>query len=376
MGHYNGSMIPTAIRAVVFDAVGTVIEPAPGAAEIYAEVGGRHGSRLTLAEIRQRFRSAFKREEEYDRRHGQRTSEEREQQRWRTIVAAVLDDVRDPEACFRELFDRFAQPSAWRCLSGVGKTLQALAEGGYQLALASNYDRRLRSVAAGLAELRPLSKLIISSEVGWRKPAAGFFTAVCRTLELPPEQIIHVGDDRENDFDGARAAGLHAILLVPAASQNDGQVIRSLDELLQVEATASGSWILFVYGTLKRGCRSHALLAGQEFLGVARTAPRYRLYRRQKYPCLVEAAEGLAIRGELWRVDAATLKRLDEYEGAPTLFARKPIVIEGRDEPVLAYFFNESTAELADCGGWKRPARPPRGSDLLNDGRAVSLFRY
>src|SRR5205823_12064018 len=91
--------------------------------------------------------------------------------------------------------------------------LTELGRRGYILGLESNYDRRLRRVVAGTPGLQPIRQLVISSEVGWRKPAPEFFAAVCRAAELPAEQIAFVGDDRDNDYDGARRAGLRAILL-------------------------------------------------------------------------------------------------------------------------------------------------------------------
>jgi putative hydrolase of the HAD superfamily len=182
---------------------------------VYAAAGRARGSRLDVAEITSRFRAAFVWEEEEDLRHGLRTSEEREARRWRRIVAAVLDDVTDPEGCFQDLFAHFARPEAWRCVAGAGPLLRELLHRGYELGLASNYDSRLRGVAAGLPELRPVRHLVISSEVGWRKPAGEFFTALCRVAALPPEQVALVGDDRANDHEGARAAGLRPVLFDP-----------------------------------------------------------------------------------------------------------------------------------------------------------------
>ena len=88
--------------------------------------------------------------------------------------------------------------------------------------------------------------------------------------------------------------------------------------------------ILFVYGTLKRGCGAHYLLRRAEFLGEAVTRPCYRLYDLGAYPALVEDANGVAVRGELWAVDEATLRELDEYEGAPGEFVRRPAALEPR----------------------------------------------
>src|SRR5262245_10649869 len=98
---------------------------------------------------------------------------------------------------------------------------------------------------------------------------------------------------------------------------------------------------VFVYGTLKRGQRNHRLLSGQHFVSAAETQPRYRLYDQGRYPCLMEdETAGVAVCGEVWEVDAATLDRLDEYEGAPALYTRKEIALAGVPGPVLAYFYN------------------------------------
>jgi putative hydrolase of the HAD superfamily len=105
---------------------------------------------------------------------------------------------------------------------------------GYALGVASNYDHRLRSVAAGLPEFRLLPHLMISAEIGWRKPAREFFTAVCTQVNLDAECVLLVGDDWNNDIVGARAAGLHAILLDPKERYEPTGVtrIRQLQELL------------------------------------------------------------------------------------------------------------------------------------------------
>ncbi|MBI1918704.1 MAG: HAD-IA family hydrolase [Planctomycetes bacterium] len=206
-------MIPASVRAIFFDAVGTMIFPTPPAADVYADIGRRHGSRLPLDVIVTRFRAAFRAEEEFDRRNDLRTDETREVRRWRRIVGAVLDDVADGEAVFGELFEYFSRPSAWRCNPDAGAVLAELARRGYRLGLASNYDGRLRSVAAGLPELRPLEHLVLSSEVGWRKPARGFFEAVVQEAGVPAGHVLFVGDDPVNDGEGARAAGLRVLLL-------------------------------------------------------------------------------------------------------------------------------------------------------------------
>jgi putative hydrolase of the HAD superfamily len=221
-------------RAVVFDAVGTLIHPVPPAAAVYATVGRRFGSRLSAEIIASRFATAFARQDALDAEAGLRTSEERETERWRQIVGEVLSDVADPSACFAELYAHFSRPDAWRCDPEAAVTLQGLAARGYALGVASNYDRRLRRVVAGLPILRPIHQVVISSEVGWRKPAREFFAVVCRCVGFAAGEVLYVGDDRANDYDGARRAGLRALLFDRRAQEEcpPTQRIERLGELL------------------------------------------------------------------------------------------------------------------------------------------------
>jgi putative hydrolase of the HAD superfamily len=205
--------IPPGIRAVVFDAVGTLIHPEPAAAAVYAEAGRLFGSRLDPATVAARFAAAFGRQERVDYAAGLRTDEGRELARWRAIVAEVLDDVTDPTAAFSHLYEHFARPDAWRTEPGAAAAVAELAARGYRVGIASNFDHRLAGVLAP-GELRGLP-VVISAAVGWRKPAAAFFAAVCRTFGLEAREVLYVGDDLANDYEGARAAGLSAVLFDP-----------------------------------------------------------------------------------------------------------------------------------------------------------------
>jgi putative hydrolase of the HAD superfamily len=219
-------LLANTIRAVFFDAVGTLIHPQPPAIDVYAAVGRRFGSRLDAATIAPRFRAAFHRQEDHDRAQGYRTDNEREVQRWRSIVAEVLDDVTNSRACFQTLFEHFAGPEAWHCASDTEPALRALAEEGYRLGVASNYDKRLHCVAEGIAQLRPLRHRVISAEVGFCKPDARFFQKVCEVADTAPHQILVVGDDFANDYQGAVAAGLSAVLYDSNGAHGDGAMVR------------------------------------------------------------------------------------------------------------------------------------------------------
>jgi gamma-glutamylaminecyclotransferase len=121
-------------------------------------------------------------------------------------------------------------------------------------------------------------------------------------------------------------------------------------------AVSERKTILFVYGTLKRGLGNHPFIAGQHFIGAAITEPRYRLLDLGPYPGLiVDEANGLAVKGELWAVNDHCLRELDEFEEESHTFRRALVVIPGR-EGVFAYFWNRAVAEGTKSGDeWPLP---------------------
>ena len=113
------------------------------------------------------------------------------------------------------------------------------------------------------------------------------------------------------------------------------------------------SQLIFVYGSLKRGYALHSLLHNQLFLGNAVTEPLYRIFDLGNYPGLISCADGLAIQGEVYRVDPDALHRLDEAEGvADALYARRVIQLQSDfpEENVHAWFWQGDVSGKVDCG--------------------------
>ncbi len=116
--------------------------------------------------------------------------------------------------------------------------------------------------------------------------------------------------------------------------------------------------LLFVYGTLKRGCSNHAQMAGQQFVAEARTVPGYRMFDVGGFPGLVtwkEDREGVA--GEIWLVSPAALLRLDRFEGVHEgLYRREAIALVAPHdrEPVAGYVYARSIEGLRAVGStWR-----------------------
>jgi gamma-glutamylaminecyclotransferase len=122
----------------------------------------------------------------------------------------------------------------------------------------------------------------------------------------------------------------------------------------------SGStFLLFVYGTLKRGGCRHRPLAGQRYRGEACTQPLYALHDLADYPGLKKSDTGQEVQGEVYEVEESLLPWLDTVEGAPDWFNRQPIEIRGYSEVVWAYFYQGDASDrpVIPSGRWDNDRR-------------------
>jgi gamma-glutamylaminecyclotransferase len=112
--------------------------------------------------------------------------------------------------------------------------------------------------------------------------------------------------------------------------------------------------LIFVYGTLKRGCSNHHYLAGQAFQGEASTAPGFALFDLGEHPGMVEIpGEPGSVEGEVWSVDALCLENLDALEGtAEGLYRRDavPLLEPFAGRGVEAYYYLETIQERRRLG--------------------------
>jgi putative hydrolase of the HAD superfamily len=222
------------IHYVLFDAVGTLIYPRPSVAEIYTEVGARFGSSLTFADIRPRFAAAYRRV--FRECDDLATNGDRERERWQAVVAEVFADVPHAvEPIFAALWDHFAQPQHWELYDDVAPVWRELSSRGFVLAIASNFDSRLRQILAGHDLLADCPHVFVSSEIGHAKPSPEYYRAVERRLAACPEEILIVGDDLENDVVAPRRAGWRALALTRRTGEiqhfDDEETLASLSEL-------------------------------------------------------------------------------------------------------------------------------------------------
>ncbi|WP_166826925.1 HAD-IA family hydrolase [Thalassoroseus pseudoceratinae] len=214
---------------IAFDAVGTLITPTPSVAEIYWQIGRRFGSRYSLADVQKRFARAFSQPSTDDELQ---TDEDREFAYWQRVMREVLDDIHSSIDCYRDLYDAFAEPQCWRVYDDVAPTLEALADRGVKLAVASNFDHRLLTLCEQIPALQPISVRVVSSIIGWKKPSSQFYRELANACGVAPADILMVGDTWETDVVPAREAGFQAKLIDRNASSPIPDHLRRLTELL------------------------------------------------------------------------------------------------------------------------------------------------
>jgi putative hydrolase of the HAD superfamily len=214
-----------AIRAITFDVGGTLIEPWPSVGHLYAEVAAGHGyPTLAPTILNRRFAEAWQARGDFA--HSQAA--------WESLVDATfagLVDRRPSDSFFLDIYARFAEPGAWRIFDDVIPTLEELASRGIPLAAISNWDERLRPLLKGLNLEGYFEAILVSCELYFTKPSNVIFEHALRKLGLPAGEVLHVGDGRLEDLNGARAAGLQA-RLIDRRRPSDPDAINSLTELL------------------------------------------------------------------------------------------------------------------------------------------------
>ncbi len=205
------------IRAVTFDAAGTLIALAEAVGTTYTRVARAYGVALDAATTEARFRTAFAAAPPLA--FGRVSSADRgarERAWWRVVVQDVFGSAADHPAfaaSFDALFAHYADPSAWRTFPDVPETLRRLRARGVRLGVVSNFDGRLPGLLAGLGLAPCFDATIVSTAVGVAKPASGIFAAATAALGAHPSETAHVGDDLHADIEGARGAGCRAIYL-------------------------------------------------------------------------------------------------------------------------------------------------------------------
>jgi putative hydrolase of the HAD superfamily len=204
------------VRAIFFDAGNTLIRMDHRV--IVGELA-RLGCAVTTADFE---RAEWRARVRLDATFGPRTSTEHPDTGERS-VRLILDElgVRDPAVAdalstWRRRYD--APMGLWTAMEPEADAALRLArERGLRTAVISNSDGRVADILAHLGLLGFLEFVVDSSKVGVEKPDPRIFHLALERARLRAHEVVYVGDFYSIDVLGARAAGLHAILMDPGA---------------------------------------------------------------------------------------------------------------------------------------------------------------
>ncbi len=232
------------VKAVFFDAAGTLFDAREPVGHTYARIARQHGLLAGDAAVSEGFRRAFSATPGLAFGPGRSPDEIRrlEHEWWYGLVRRSFDGLGqfdNFDAFFDELFAYFGNPSSWTPLADAHSVLRGLKERNLRLGIISNFDYRLYGILEGLDLRGFFDTVTISSEAGYAKPAGQIFATALSTLGVSSGEAVHIGDSEHMDVRGAQDAGLRAIFIDvegKATPAIDGEVARvsSLAQMIEV----------------------------------------------------------------------------------------------------------------------------------------------
>ncbi|QSB06861.1 HAD family hydrolase [Natronoglycomyces albus] len=212
------------IAAVLFDLDGTLLDHDTASATAVV-TSFRAEPSITLLDEPHLIKRWEQLQETYIRRYfnGEMTFHEQRRARVRAIVQELglgeWNQDRIDRWCehYLETYERH-----WRLYSDVWPTLNQLRGERPQLCLGTvtNGDSAQQRSKLARFDLDMIFRHVtISSEVGAAKPDPAIFRLACENLDLPPDQVMYIGDRPDHDALAAQAAGLRGVWLHRADSR-------------------------------------------------------------------------------------------------------------------------------------------------------------
>jgi putative hydrolase of the HAD superfamily len=222
-------------EAVLFDALGTLLELEPPWPPL-REALRQHGIELSEQDARR----AMVAEMTYYKAHHHEGTDPAALTSLRRRCAGVLREQLPQVAALPEddLVEALLASLRFRPYPDAAPALGRLRLLGIRSAVVSNWDVSLRGVLAEVGLGGLVDQIVVSAEVGAKKPDPAIVETALRRLRCPAEKALLVGDSPETDVAGAQAAGVRAVLVDRAgtAAESEGVerifTLEGLDQLL------------------------------------------------------------------------------------------------------------------------------------------------
>lgn len=211
------------VRLITFDIVGTLLRFKEPPVAKYVAVADQHGIDVTLKQMQTSFYGSW-RQMDLDHPHFGSTTNLSSMIWWMTLVKNTFKDALGDEydekriqSVASQLYNYYHSPKPYTVLEDGVDVLNKLRENPERkIGVISNFDNRLHDIIPSLG-LKPYFDFIVTSEdAQTSKPDPGIFDLAAtksRLDSLEPDQILHVGDDLDKDYFGARSVCWNALLV-------------------------------------------------------------------------------------------------------------------------------------------------------------------
>jgi len=215
------------IHAITFDVGNTLLKTYPSVGAVMSGVLRRHGWKVP-AENLDSSMDIFDRyyAQEYERDESLWSEEARQRAMWINGFAQVCRAVgidRDLDTIAQACYNEFDNAQHWQLFEGAEATLAELKRRGFVLGVISNWGAGLEQLLGDIGIGQYFEVVTASAAAGVHKPMPEAFVRTLDALGVVPQHALHVGDHPTADIEGARAAGMHA-LLVQLGGREDATV--------------------------------------------------------------------------------------------------------------------------------------------------------
>jgi putative hydrolase of the HAD superfamily len=205
-------------KVIFVDAVGTLFGVKGSVGKVYSQIAQEFGVEVAPEIVDQAFMQSFKASPPPVFPDADiEDIPQREFEWWRKIAlntfetAGVIQQFSDFSSFFSELYIHFGTAEPWVIYPDVVQSLSNWQHIGIELGVLSNFDSRLYSVLQGLGLSHYFSSVTISTQAGAAKPDPKIFAVALEKHNCSPEEAWHIGDSIEEDYQGAKTAGLRGV---------------------------------------------------------------------------------------------------------------------------------------------------------------------
>ncbi len=205
-------------KVIFLDAVGTLFGVKGSVGEVYSEIAQEFGVEVSADTLNKTFIQSFKAAPPPIFLHvEQQDIPQFEFEWWYDVVvktfeqAGVLKQFSDFSTFFSEVYIHFGTAEPWFVYPDVLAALANWRRMGIELGVLSNFDSRIYSVLPSLELREFFESVTISTQAGAAKPDPKIFAIALEKHKCPPEAAWHIGDSINEDYKGAKAAGLRGI---------------------------------------------------------------------------------------------------------------------------------------------------------------------